>query len=200
VAKRRSEQYKQVKKVLDKARRELKRDHPSGPYFGLMIRFGVLYTARRSVLDALPLIEGGEWEPSEALALERYIQEIVHGVDMLTLHATDDEEGELFESEATATGKVATLCHLALFEGHTGFEAELAAIEEHRQWGPAGKPDDYIEEPEDLRRITGWITLLNTLAQKKRAQGWSEERVQEWVAEREREHEERLKRREEGGD
>jgi hypothetical protein len=199
VTKRRTEQYKQVKKVVDKARRELKRGNPGGPYFRFLIRSGVLYTARRAVLDALLLIEGREWEADEAAALERYIQEIVYRVDMLTLYSSDTEEAEIFEPEGWATTQIAALCRLA-FAGHTGFASDLAAIEEYRQWGPAGRPDDYIEEPEDLKRLTGWISLLNTMAQKKRDQGWSEECIQQWVADRQREHEERQNREQRGGE
>jgi hypothetical protein len=199
MAKRRSEHYKQVKKVVDKARRELKRDDPNGPASAFLIRSGVLHHAHRALLGALPLIEGREWDGDEVAALQGYIREIVRGSEMIVLEAPDTEAAELFELEATATAQIAALCGLA-FAGHTGFERELEGIEECRQWGPDGKPDDYIEEPEDLKRITGWLSLLNTMAQNKRDQGWSEGRIQKWVAEREREHEERRRRREEEHD
>jgi hypothetical protein len=97
MAKKRSEEYKQVKRRSDRAKRELK-------------------TALEDIKE-VPF----SWR---------------------------DEEVEILNRDLDAIDGLLSLTRSAL-AGETGvdFDAELNRIEERLEWGPDGKPDDYIEEP-----------------------------------------------------
>jgi hypothetical protein len=82
------------------------------------------------------------------------------------------EETELLAMEAEALQNMSALAASALRGGSgVDFDAELLKIEERRQWGPEGRPWDYIEEPWGLRLASARINLQRRLEQKRRENG-----------------------------
>lgn len=99
--------------------------------------------------------------------IDRAKKEAKEALDNVQGVTFDDEQVELLESERAVVQGMLRLAGLALKGADLDWDAELAAFEERRQWGPEGKPDDYIEEPEDLRRRAAIVRLKHRLTQRR---------------------------------